>query len=302
VPPPGAPSDGVSPFPEFPQAPLETRRPTSTAARFMATFVNPAECAAHNSSQRGAVTRTRDGRDDTFVYTGSPNNRVRIILIFVIREGEVHSLWELGAMRVERWFNVLVLGGAALGAGCGHDDPNEENEREPGSTTNAGSGGIAASGSGGTASENPKGGTSNGGTSNGGTSNGGTSNGGDASAGRPTGGASPNGGSGGGEAGTSSSGGAAVGGTAGDGGAGPGGTSAAGGGAGGDGGGASGMSGSAGSGGGVLECTVDSMGLGKSSDPCGCPCCWARGCLNSEDCCAGFCLGADSGRGCCPGD
>jgi hypothetical protein len=48
-----------------------------------------------------------------------------------------------------------------------------------------------------------------------------------------------------------------------------------------------------------LVCHPNAMGVGKSDDPCGCPCCWARDCLNTEACCAGFCVGADSGKGCC---
>jgi hypothetical protein len=60
--------------------------------------------------------------------------------------------------------------------------------------------------------------------------------------------------------------------------------------------------GSAGSAGtsGVLECRLDELGYGDPRDPCGCPCCWAMGCSNTEEgCCAGFCRGGDEGRGCC---
>lgn len=36
------------------------------------------------------------------------------------------------------------------------------------------------------------------------------------------------------------------------------------------------------------------------SDPCGCPCCWAVGFLNSDPECNGFCSAGNSGAGCCP--
>lgn len=45
---------------------------------------------------------------------------------------------------------------------------------------------------------------------------------------------------------------------------------------------------SAGSGGALL-CHIDA-GFGRASDPCGCPCCWAKDCLNTDKiCCGGFC-------------
>jgi hypothetical protein len=45
----------------------------------------------------------------------------------------------------------------------------------------------------------------------------------------------------------------------------------------------------AGSGGG-LQCHIDANGNARSGDPCGCPCCWAKDCLNTDEiCCAGFC-------------
>lgn len=37
------------------------------------------------------------------------------------------------------------------------------------------------------------------------------------------------------------------------------------------------------------------------TDPCGCPCCWAMNCLNTEPCCVGFCSGGNHGKGCCGG-
>lgn len=36
------------------------------------------------------------------------------------------------------------------------------------------------------------------------------------------------------------------------------------------------------------------------ADPCGCPCCWAVGFLNSDPECNGFCSAGNSGAGCCP--
>jgi hypothetical protein len=49
-----------------------------------------------------------------------------------------------------------------------------------------------------------------------------------------------------------------------------------------------------------LECRIRDNGLGNARDPCGCPCCWAKDCLNTDElCCVGFCKGADEGRGCC---
>jgi hypothetical protein len=48
-----------------------------------------------------------------------------------------------------------------------------------------------------------------------------------------------------------------------------------------------------------LECRLDTAGRGDPADPCGCPCCWALDCPNTEDCCSGFCSAGDDGRGCC---
>lgn len=36
------------------------------------------------------------------------------------------------------------------------------------------------------------------------------------------------------------------------------------------------------------------------ADPCGCPCCWAVGFLNSDPECNGFCSAGNGGAGCCP--
>lgn len=130
-------------------------------------------------------------------------------------------------MQIERLFNVLVLGGAAFGAGCS------------GSVTNP-SGTSAAGGS-----DGGDGGSAGGATS---ASSGGTS-----------------------PVGSAGNGGIAA----------SGGTSA-------------GAADAA-----ALGCHIDSLGYGKLSDPCGCPCCWARDCLNTDDRCVGFCLGGDEGRGCC---
>jgi hypothetical protein len=50
---------------------------------------------------------------------------------------------------------------------------------------------------------------------------------------------------------------------------------------------------------GPLECRIIG-GQGDPRDPCGCPCCWANDCPNTDaTCCRGFCKGADQGRGCC---
>jgi hypothetical protein len=35
------------------------------------------------------------------------------------------------------------------------------------------------------------------------------------------------------------------------------------------------------------------------SDPCGCPCCWAVGYLNTDPQCDGFCSLGNNGMGCC---
>ena len=34
-------------------------------------------------------------------------------------------------------------------------------------------------------------------------------------------------------------------------------------------------------------------------DPCGCPCCWAVGYLNTDPECSGFCMAGNNGLGCC---
>jgi hypothetical protein len=162
-------------------------------------------------------------------------------------------------MRVERLFKVLVLGGAALGGACGNEAAPEGGTNEPGS------------GSGGADSPGP---TSQGGSDGssaagaGGTSTGGM-------AGTDAVGAADTGG-----AGRASAGG--VGGMQ---------TSSAGNSPGGG----AGMAGSSVE----LECRVDPNGRGDPEDPCGCPCCWALDCPNTEDCCSGFCSAGDDGRGCC---
>ena len=38
---------------------------------------------------------------------------------------------------------------------------------------------------------------------------------------------------------------------------------------------------------------------GDPADPCGCPCCWAVGFLNTDPECAGFCSAGNGGAGCC---
>jgi len=124
-------------------------------------------------------------------------------------------------MRIERLFNVLVLGGAALTVGCGNESPD--------------TGGASGTNSGGTPGTAGAGGAAAGDASSAGGSNG------------------TAGGAGGATAGSS----------------------------------------------GTLECMLDSLGRGNPADPCGCPCCWALDCLNTEDCCSGFCSAGDNGGGCC---
>ncbi|MDI1432429.1 hypothetical protein [Polyangium sorediatum] len=145
-------------------------------------------------------------------------------------------------MNIEKLFNVLVLGGAALGlTAC-----NQASDGGDG-----GDGGAASTSS----------------------ANGG------------------NGGNGGNGAGGSGGNGA----TSGSGGAGGEGATSGSGGAGGEG----ATSGSGGAGGASnLEC---SLPPGDPSDPCGCPCCWAANCLNTEPCCDGFCAAGNAGAGCCGG-
>jgi len=137
-------------------------------------------------------------------------------------------------VRIERLFNVLVMGGAALGPGCS----GTPDKSSSGSSESSGGAGATA----GTRAV--------------------------------TGGSSNLGGSGdvGGQTGQGAAGAVATGGSTAD-------------------------SADAGP---VLEChIIDTMGHGTSSDPCGCPCCWAANCPNTGDCCGGFCVGGDQGRGCC---
>ena len=177
-------------------------------------------------------------------------------------------------MRADRWFNVLVLGGAALGNACVREaaEAGSSPEGHSGAAPSA----VGDVVNGGSGSRNTD-------VSSGSTSGGGPSSGGIASASR---GATSSG-----AAGTSSG---EVGGAS-EAGSGPsspmGGDAAAGGSSGSSGGSAGGATG--------LVCHTDAKGFGRSSDPCGCSCCWARDCQNTDACCAGFCKGADSGRGCC---
>lgn len=172
-------------------------------------------------------------------------------------------------MKTERWFNVLVLGGATLGQACG---TTQEARPKPRGTEGGGGGTGGSTGGLGGASSPGGGGASTGGTAG--------------SSGVSTAGAS--------EAGGGSSVGGAH--SSGSGGGSPGGATSGGGGASGAGGVAS-LGGS----GGELQCMIDASGHGDARDPCGCPCCWAKDCLNTETpCCVGFCKGGDEGRGCCP--
>jgi hypothetical protein len=166
-------------------------------------------------------------------------------------------------MKTERWFKVLVLGGAMVGEACGTVQEGRPNRR-PGGTggSTAGSGGERSPGDGAA-------GTGGSSAGSGGVSLPGAG-GADGSA---AGGAPP------GASGAASSG-AASSGDSGSGGAGA----------------AGGLGGS----GGQLECRIDASGHGDSRDPCGCPCCWAKDCLNTDTCCGGFCRAGDDGRGCCP--
>jgi hypothetical protein len=183
-------------------------------------------------------------------------------------------------MRVERWFNVLVLGGAALANACARG-PEEKGSTPEGHSGTAPTAGDVADGGGGATNTNGPaagGGVASGGiASTAGAANASGGAGSSGSAGHPSGGAA----GGASDAGSGPS--APVGGDT-----------------------SGGMSGSAGnaSGGSAgaaagLECHTDAKGFGKSSDACGCPCCWARDCSNTEACCDGFCKNADSGRGCC---
>lgn len=133
-------------------------------------------------------------------------------------------------MHTERWFNVLVVGGAAIGlAACGGESP----EGGGGGSSPSASGGEGTGAAGGTASG--------------------------------TGSASAEAGGGGAAA--------------------TGGASSAGG------------NGNTGAGG---QTTLVCSENADASDPCGCPCCWANDCANTdESCCAGFCEAGDDGLGCC---
>jgi len=68
-------------------------------------------------------------------------------------------------------------------------------------------------------------------------------------------------------------------------------------------GGSDGGAASDGSGGGDSTTTGAGGGLVcGENDPaaaCGCPCCWATDCLNTEPCCGAFCELGNDGAGCC---
>jgi hypothetical protein len=253
--------------------------------------------------------------------TAFTNNRVRIFLLLEAwsrckppgvrerRNAARSGRPMFGAtMRIERLFNVLVLGGAALALGCAEDDVSEEEAGA--SRTMGGAGGTEpAAGAGGTAGTGipSSDGTVNGGAAGGGAPPNGGAGSGSTSAnlgGTPAAGGSAGGDAGGGEMGSSAgsrseAGSGETGGVSSAGS--PGGTAgsaSSGGGAGGSAGNAGGPAGSAGSG--DLICQLDDNGRGDPRDPCGCPCCWAGDCLNTEeDCCGGFCRGGDDGGGCC---
>ena len=168
-------------------------------------------------------------------------------------------------VRVERLFGVLVLGGAALA--CDDSKGGEYKAGGSGSpSSHAGDMGQGLFDAG-----------ANGGSVSAGSSGTDSASSGSPESGGPAG--SSNGASGDGNGGTS------------DGGTGS--VSAGGMGAAGvAGGGAFNAGGSAGSGGG-LQCHIDAKGYARSGDPCGCPCCWAMDCLNTDEtCCAGFCRAA----------
>ena len=164
-------------------------------------------------------------------------------------------------MRTERWFNVLVLGGAVLGQACGNGQEGPPSQRG-GSSSGSGGAGSAGAGDGGSAS------------SNAGTGGVNSSGAGDAGGGSAAGGESASGSGGIGSSGASS-----------------GGTGSSGASSGGEGGAGSGEE---------LQCRLDSKGRGHPNDPCGCPCCWAVDCLNTDVvCCTGFCRSANDGASCC---
>jgi hypothetical protein len=168
-------------------------------------------------------------------------------------------------MRVERWFNVLVLGGAALGNACGREAA-EQGGTPPhpsdGGTTSTvvdstDSGTSGATSSGGTNATSNSGGD---GTSSSGGSSG---SGGSSRAGAPSSSGAAGAPTDGGQSGMGGTGAMETGGKAALGGAGSG--------------------GSAGNEA-ALACHPDANGFGKAADPCGCSCCWARDCLNTQDC------------------
>jgi hypothetical protein len=164
-------------------------------------------------------------------------------------------------MRVARLFNVLVLGGAALAC--------EESARDDHGASSAGSGPHAAGTTSGGSGSSP----ANEGSVGGGPIDG-------------AGGSTESGSGGGSEADSGGSGSAGGAGSSGSGSAsdgGSGGMSAVG---------DAGSAPFAGTGGLVsaLECHLDAQGHGRASDPCGCPCCWTKDCLNTDEkCCGGFC-------------
>lgn len=52
----------------------------------------------------------------------------------------------------------------------------------------------------------------------------------------------------------------------------------------------------------AINTDAESLACSTSADPgdpCGCPCCWAVGFLNTDPECAGFCSAGDNGAGCC---
>jgi len=186
-----------------------------------------------------------------------------------------HNLF-CSRMETERWFKVLVLGGAMLGGACAPAQEARGTRRSTGGTGGSagGSGGATVLGGGAPASTGSTAGSSGVSSTGAGDAGGGSAAGGagDAGGGTAAGGARPGAG-GDGSHGPSS----------GDGGAG-----------------GSGGSGAPGGIGGQLQCRIDASGHGDPGDPCGCPCCWAKDCLNTDaPCCAGFCKNADHGRGCC---
>ena len=170
-----------------------------------------------------------------------------------------------GGVRVERLFEVLVLGGAALA--CDDSKAGEYNAGRAGSPSSQASDegkGLFDAG--------PNGGSIAAGSSGTGNASSGSAD--SAGLAGADNGAASNANGGGSDAGDTGSGGTA-------------GMNAAGI----AGGGMFNAGDTAGSGGGLL-CHIDAKGYGRSSDPCGCPCCWAKDCLNTDEiCCGGFCKG-----------